>query len=57
MAVYRFKKGITELLDRREGDRSAARLLRLDLADLTAIRDIRVERQPALELDVNGRPV
>ena len=57
MAVYRFKKGITELLDRREGDRSAARLLRLDLADLTAIRDIRVEREPALELDVNGRPV
>jgi hypothetical protein len=57
MAVYRFKKGVTALLDRREGDRSASRLLRLDLADLTAIRDIQVERKPALQLDVNGRPV
>ena len=56
MAVYRFRKGITKLLDRRKGDRNASRLLRLDLADLTAIRDIQVVREPALQLDINGNP-
>ena len=56
MAVYRFRNGITNLLDRRKGDHNASRLLRLDLADLTAIRDIQVVREPALQLDINGDP-
>ncbi len=56
MAAYRFKKSITKLLDRRPRDVSASKLLRLDLADLTAITNIQVEREPALQLDINGAP-
>ena len=56
MAAYRFKKSLTRLLDRRKGDNNASSLLRIDLADLTAIRNIQVEREPALQLDINGAP-
>ena len=56
MAAYRFKKSITKILDRRPGNTSAKKLLRLDLADLTAISNIQVEREPALQLDINGAP-
>ncbi len=56
MAIYRTEKSVTSLIDRRRGDHNASRLLRLDLADLTAIRDIKIEREPALQLDINGSP-
>jgi len=54
--IFRFKRSITKLLSKKKGDFNTSRFVRFDLADLTAISNIQEERQPALQLDINGSP-